>query len=53
MFMPNTLSVEGKVENEEQARSLLNRFLGAQVMMTGVESMLGNQGGGGGSTGNV
>lgn len=31
---------EAKVTSDDQARSLLNKFLGAQVLMTGVESMM-------------
>lgn len=31
---------EAKVTSDDQARSLLNRFLGAQVLMSGVESMM-------------
>ena len=37
-------AVEGAADSDEQARSLLNRFLGAQVMLTGVESMMANTG---------
>lgn len=45
--MAATDAVEGSAESDEQARSLLNRFLGAQVLLTGVESMMANSNGGG------
>ncbi|KAF2362248.1 hypothetical protein FHG87_006994 [Trinorchestia longiramus] len=37
----------GEVSSDDQARSLLNRFLGAQVLLTGVESMMATSGGAG------
>ena len=37
-----SVDTEGKVKSDEEARSLLNRFLGAQVLMSGMESMMAN-----------
>ncbi|KAK7020280.1 hypothetical protein SK128_022568, partial [Halocaridina rubra] len=42
VFLQRRLGIdhEAKVTSDDQARSLLNKFLGAQVLMTGVESMM-------------
>lgn len=39
-FSPTQVEENGDTEDDREARALLNKFLGASVLMSGVESML-------------
>lgn len=40
LFSPLAVEENGDTEDDREARALLNKFLGASVLMSGVESMM-------------